>query len=202
MAKIIKNIFLYLSIYFIIISDLFIFSKSYIVLPFKIQTPKNIENITQTFNDLLDNKLIVTLQMGNPKKNIDFYSSMNEYIYYLEEGSCNSDYTSSSYYYSESKSFNESKNNNFCGVKLDECHLGSDSVYFYQDINLKSDLENKMNFYYGIKNENKNKNDKRICGIIGFKIANEPFRLYDYENFITTLKQKKVIICVKILNYF
>ena len=188
-----KYILFYFSFNFIIIFNLFILSKPYIVLPFKIQFPKNYENITQTFNDLLDNKLIVTFQMGNPKKNIDFYASMNDYIYYLEEGSCNSEYTSSSYYYTESKTFAENKNNKFCGVKLDEYHLGSDSFYLYQDIGLKTDIENKMDFYYGIKNENKNKNDKRICGTIGFKIANDPFRFYDYENFITTLKQNKII---------
>jgi len=90
--------------YFIIISNLFISINSYIVLPFKIHSPKNYDNKTKIFNELLNNKLIITLQMGNPKKSIEFYASMNEYIYYLEEGSFNKEYTSSSTYnYNESK---------------------------------------------------------------------------------------------------
>ena len=80
-----KYILLFNSFYsFIILSNLFILINTYIVLPFKIHSPKNYENITKVFNELLDNKLIITLPMGNPRKNIDFYASMNDYIYYLE----------------------------------------------------------------------------------------------------------------------
>ena len=177
----------------LIIFILFNSSISYIVLPFKIYTPKNYENITKLFNELLDNKLIITLQMGNPKKNMDFYASMNEYLYYLEEGSCNNDYPqSSSYICTESKTFIETKNKAFCGVKLDECHLGNDSLYLYQDINLKNQKEINVPFYYGNRKDNTNDN-RKICGNLGFKIGNSPFRFYEYENFVTILKQKGII---------
>ena len=176
----------------LIIFILFQSSKTYVVLPFKIYTPKNYENITKLFNELLDNKLIVTLQMGNPKKNMDFYASMNEYLYYLEEGSCNNNYPQlSSYLYTESETFNETKNKAFCGVKLDKCFLGSDSLYLYEDINLKNQKEINVPFYYGNRDDNTN-NNRKICGKLGFQIGNSPFRFYEYENFITILKQKKV----------
>ena len=165
----------------LIIFILFHSSKTYVVLPFKIYTPKNYENITKLFNELRDNKLIVTLQMGHPKKNMDFYASMNEYLYYLEEGSCNNNYPQlSSYLYTESETFNETKNNVFCGVKLDKCYLGSDSLYLYEDINLKNQKEINVPFYYGNRNDNTNDN-KKICGKLGFQISNSPFRFYEYE---------------------
>ena len=189
------NIFKSLSnaYYLLIILLIFKSSKSYIVLPFKIYETKNYENITKLFNELLDNKLIITLPMGNPKKNMDFYASMNEYIYYLEEGSCNNDYPQlSSYIYTQSETFNETKDKAFCGVKLDECHLGTDFLYLYQDINLKDQKEINVKFYYGNRKDNTN-NNKKICGKLGFKILNSPFRFYEYENFITILKQNGIV---------
>ena len=56
-----KNFFTYLIIIFF---TLFKFSESYIVLPFKINYPKIFDNITKVFNELLDNKLMITLPFG------------------------------------------------------------------------------------------------------------------------------------------
>ena len=166
-------------------------SGTYIVLPFKMNSPKNNDNISKIFNELLDNKLIISLPFGTPKKTMNFYASMNEYIYYLEEGSCNNDIISS-YNMKESKTFKE-KNKTFCGVNLDECYLGEDILYLYQDIKMKLYKELPLIFYYGYKKDNINKNDNKICGKIGFKIENGPFKFYDYDNFITLLKQKEII---------
>ena len=190
-----KYILLFNSFYsFIIISNLFISINTYIVLPFKIHSPKNYDNITKVFNELLYNKLIITLQMGNPRKNIDFYASMNEYIYYLEEGSCNKYSTSlSTYDYNKSKTFIETKSKFFCGVKLDECHLGSDYIYLYDNINLNIKRELNLTFYYGNNKENIDKNGRTICGKLGFKIGKSFFKLYEYENFITILRNNKLI---------
>ena len=177
----------------IIIFCLYKITQSYIVLPFKYSFPKNEDNITKIFNKLLDNKLMITLPIGTPRKNLNFYASMNEYIYYLEEGICNNDYNIDSLYnIIESKSFKE-KNKTFCGVKLDKCYLGEDILYLYQDINLKTVKEIPLVFYYGIREENIIKNDKKLCGILGFKIGNGPFKFYDYDNFITLLKKNNII---------
>ena len=46
--------------HFIIFFNLFINIDTYIVLPFKIYSPKISDNITKIFNELLDNKLIIT----------------------------------------------------------------------------------------------------------------------------------------------
>ena len=66
--------------HFIIFFNLFINIDTYIVLPFKIYSPKISDNITKIFNELLDNKLIITLPLGNPQKTMDFYASMNIFI--------------------------------------------------------------------------------------------------------------------------
>ena len=178
----------------IIIFCLYKNAQTYIVLPFKYNYQKNDDNnITRIFNELLVNELIITLPMGKPKKYLDFYASMNQYIYYLEEGSCDNNYnTYSSYNIKESESF-KGKNKTFCRVKLDECYFGEDVLYLYQDINLKSFKEIPLIFYYGIKKENIIKNNKKLCGKLGFKIENSPFRFYDYDNFITVLKKNNVI---------
>ena len=117
---------------------------------------------------------------------MDFYASMNEYIYYLEEGSCNRDYTLSSLY-----NYNDSKT--FVGPK--KYDLGNDLIYLYDNINLKSMKETELIFYYGQRNDNIYKNNKEICGHLGFKLTNNPYRLYDYENFMNLLKQHQIIAC-------
>ena len=183
------SIFLYL---IIIIPYLFEFISSYIVLPFKINSPQIDGNITKIFNEFLKNRLIITLPMGTPKKNVDFYASMNEYIYYLAEGSCNSNYITSSYNMNNSQTFKERKKI-FCGVNLDDCYFGEDIIHLYQDINLTSTKECSFPFYYGTRKENAYKNDKKICGELGFQIDNGPFRFYDYDNFISLLKQNGII---------
>ena len=178
----------------LIFFQLFINIDTYIVLPFKIYSPKNSDNITKIFNELLDNKLIITLPLGNPQKTMDFYASMNEYIYYLEEGSCNRDYTLSSLYnYNNSKTFNGSQKYNFCVVGINICHLGTDSIYLYDNINLKSTKEMDLVFYYGYRHDNINKFNGELCGRLGFKLGNSPYRFYDYENFMTILKNNKII---------
>ena len=137
MFEILKKIFFtYLIIIFF---TLFKSSESYIVLPFKINYPKIFDNITKVFNELLDNKLMITLPFGTPQKNVDFYASMNEYIYFLEESSNNKDNDfskSNSYNFKESKTFNN-KTKTFSIIQLKQCYLGEDNIYVYEDINIK-----------------------------------------------------------------
>ena len=195
MLKKLKNNFL---IYLILIfSEFFKSSKTYIVLPFKINNPKSNSNITKFFNELLDNKLIITLPFGTPQKNVDFYASMNEYIYFLEETSNNvdNDYSkSNSYHFKESKTFNN-KTKTISLVQLKQSYLGEDNIYVYEDINLKSTKEMTLPFYYGSREENSFLNDKnkKVIGQMGFQLENRPFRLYEYECFINQLKKNQII---------
>ena len=189
-----KNFFTYLIIIFF---TLFKSSESYIVLPFKINYPKIFDNITKIFNELLENKLMITLPFGTPQKNVDFYASMNEYIYFLEESSNNKDNDfskSNSYNFKESKTFNN-KTTTFSIIQLKQCYLGEDNIYVYEDINLKSIKEMTLPFYYGSRDENSFLNDKnkKIIGSMGFQLENRPFRLYEYESFIEQLKKNKII---------
>ena len=179
--------------FIIIFIFLFKSSLNYLVLPFKINTPSEKSNITEIISNFVDNKLIITLPIGEPKKNIDFYASMNLYLYYLEEGSCLVD-SSPTYSFYNSKSFSLKKNTSYCGVKLDSCSLCHEKLYLYEDLNLKQTTElSPFIFYYGKLSINLNKNSKDICGKIGFQIDNLPYRSYDYDNFITILKKNSKI---------
>ena len=179
-------------IYLIIIS-LIELDNTYIVLPFKFRKSPKISNLTELIYNLVTNNLIISLPFGDQKQNIDFYASMNLYLYYLEEGSCLPD-SSPTYYFNNSKSFKFDKNLTFCSVKLDKCALGREKLYFYQDINLKSTIElSDFLFYYGYKDNNINKNNKQICGKLGFQIDNLPYFYYEYDNFIKMMKKKELI---------
>ena len=179
--------------YLLIITFLFKFSFSYIVLPFKIRSPPITNNITEIVYNLADNKLIITLPIGIPEKKIDFYATMNQYIYYLEEGSCLKD-SSTSYYFSESKSFYLNKTLSRCFFKLDTCSLAQEKLYLYQDIHLKEKTEiSQFQFSFGSKKDNIYKDNKKMCGILGFQIENLPYRYYEYDSFIKILKKQSKI---------
>jgi hypothetical protein len=77
-----NNLFFYL----ILFSFLFQFNNSYIVLPFRIGEPPKTNNMSEIIDKLVDNKLIITLPIGTPEKKIELYATMNQYLYYLEEG--------------------------------------------------------------------------------------------------------------------
>lgn len=91
----------------------------------------------------MQNNIVISLPFGDPKKDIDFYFSMNLYLYYLEEGSCLPE-SSPSHYFDDSNSFSFEKNLTFCSVKLDRCSLGKEKLYFYQDINLSMDSKDDI----------------------------------------------------------
>ena len=182
-------------IYIIIISFIIKLNLSYIVLPFKIISHSKIGNLTDIVNSLSNNKLIITLPMGSPKTYMDFYSSMNEYIYYLEEDSCLYD-SKSSYNYFNSKTFSITKNLSFCSLNrmvLNKCSVGKDKLYLYQSLDLQKTIEvSDFIFYFGNRNKNEN-NYKNICGVIGFELENKPFHFYEYVNFLNMLKKKTII---------
>jgi len=188
------KIFTYLIIFFSLYNP----TKSYIILPFKIHNPNDYSNITKLFNELLDNKLIITLPFGSQKTNMDFYASMNEYIYYLEKcpkDNIDNNYINpTSYDFSESETFNN-KTKMFAITQLKKCYLGEDKIYLYEDINFSSIKEIPLMFYYGSNDEKLDINDKndKLFGHIGFKLGNAPFRLYEYEDFISVLKKNKLI---------
>ena len=189
--KINNKLYVYILIFVLLLKLNF----CYIVLPFKINSPQNSIELTEIVNFLVNNELIITLPIGDPKTNIDFYASMNEYPYYLEEGSCISNSLSStSYYYLNSNSYSLTKNVSDCVVKLDTCSLGKEKLFLYEDIYLNKIVElYPFVSYFGNKKSNINKNNKQICGKIGFQIENRPYRLYEYENFITMLKKNSKI---------
>ena len=188
-----NNLFFYLILFFF----LFQFNNSYIVLPFKISEPPKTNNISEIIDNLVDNKLIITLPIGTPEKKIELYATMNHYLYYLEEGSCLKN-TSSSYNNKDSESFFHYTKLTSCSVKLDSCSFAKEKLYLYQDINLKKKYDfSKFEFFIGNRKANSNINNNtektKICGILGFQMENLPYHYYEYDNFITSLKKSSII---------
>ena len=184
-----------LLLYIFVFVSLLKFNFCYIVLPFKINSPPSANDLTEIVNFLVNNELIITLPIGEPKTNIEFYASMNQYPYYLEEGSCISHSSSSNtYYFLNSNSYSLTRNLSDCIVKLDTCSLVQEKLYLYEDIHLNKLVElYPFISYFGNRKDNINRNNKQICGKIGFQIENRPYRLYEYENFITMLKKNSKI---------
>ena len=185
-----NNFYLYQIIIFLF---LFKFYLSYIVLPFKYNNLPQPTNLTEIVYNLIENQLIITLPLGTPKTIIDFYPSMNLYLYYLEEGSCLTN-SISSYNISNSDSFLVNYYLSSCHVRLDSCLLVQDKLYLYDDIDLKNTIEvPQFKFYYGKRNNHKKNNNNKLCGRLGFQLENLPYHYYDYFNFITTLKKNEII---------
>ena len=185
------NIIIPLINYIIIFSFLFKLNYNYIVIPFKYKTYQTTTNMTEIIYNLLDNKLIITINIGEPQTNLELYASMNQYIYYLEEGSCLAN-SSSTYNNSNSKAFSSEVlgEEDYCSILLDDCSICKDKIYLYEDINLKQKIElDNFLFYLGKKKNNININNKDICGKIGFQLENKPYIIYHYYNFISFLKQ-------------
>ena len=180
-----------ISLIIIIFSFLYKLNDCYIVLPFKYKTYQITNNLTQFIYDLIDNKVIIPISIGDPQTNIELYASMNEYIYYLEEGSCLPN-SISSYSYSNSLTFSVNEEVEYCPINQGMCSLCKDKIYLYEDINLKQKTEIDDFFFYLESKKNSN-NNKKICGRIGFQLENKPYHIYHYYNFIGELKKNSKI---------
>jgi hypothetical protein len=169
-------------------------NNCYIVLPFKLQTLNGLNNLTTMIENTMENRLIITLSIGESKEQVDFYASMNEYIYFLEEGSCLSN-TSRSYHFLTSRSFIFLKQLGFCSlnkVVYDKCSLGSEKLYLFDDIEMKELTEvSNFNFCYAEKYNIVGSN--KWCGKLGFQLDNKPYKTYHYQNFINLLKKESKI---------
>ena len=128
--KIFLNKFFHLYILLILINTTF----SYLVMPFKIPNINSSSNLSELIANIYNNKIIVTLNLGNPPSKIDFYLNMNEYYYYIKEGSCNGN-LNSFYNYSNS---NTSQIIHSASIINNKTYgFLYDSITFYEDIQLK-----------------------------------------------------------------
>ena len=158
---------------------------SYLVMPFKIPNINSSSNLSELIANIYNNKIIVTLNLGNPPSKIDFYLNMNEYYYYIKEGSCNGN-LNSFYNYSNS---NTSQIIHSASIINNKTYgFLYDSITFYEDIQLKKTKEAK-NLYFLLDEDSDKSKINNLCGSLGFNLKNRNNGLYNIENFIITLKQ-------------
>ena len=167
-----------------------------IVLPFKFLKDKSniiysLNNISgKDFLDLTTNKLITSISVGTPLKQLEIYLTMDYNLFFIGKGYCEKD--SVSYY--EPKNSNTFHSDQFYYYPFDDLRnmtIGNDTCEFFDDFNLKTKKSfNFIHLLYGSKINLLNDiiYQDKICGIMGFKLHSmensyySKFKKYSLEN--------------------
>ena len=184
------------SIYILIILFLLKNTNNYIVLPFKttnisfnnthIISDNPIEDFLSKINI---NKIYTSISFGDPKQNIDFYFSMNEFITSIDLNNCLK-YSKSTYNPMNSKSLKKIQNiNNF--------QLSNEKCSIYDDLDLSNNITvNTFQFYLRESSYPLNNNDlieyNKYCGTIGLSRFSSN-SILDKDSFIYNLKKNNII---------
>ena len=178
-----RNSFLHI----IIIFSLHNISLAYLVLPFKylINKKSKVFNFNQiSGNDFLEfssNKLLTSLSVGTPYKTLDLLLTMDYKLFFIGKGYCQKD-SKSSYEPFHSNSFTNNSFKPYAFDDLRDMTLGNDIISLYNDYNLRTNVSlNKAILYYGNKGglEKNNKQNDKICGIMGFKLHSTEDSFYN-----------------------
>ena len=177
------------------------YSNNYIILPIKFTNPKlNITEDNGSFNyvtkllaQIDKNRIYTKIKMGEPKKDIIIFLSMEDLYFGILKDYCPKEAISEyNPYFSNTFEINNSVS--FPISDLFQAKIGNDTISFYNDSKLKEKLE--ITFDFLIANKTQNDNDDFIpdsyCGKLG--LLKKYFYPYLYSNFIDNLKKEKKII--------
>ena len=179
------------------------FSKGYIILPFKSVNPKfniindNSDNFVTNFRKELDkNKIYTTILIGEPKKDLLMYLSMEDSYFAIIKNYCTKEVISTYDPYS-SKTFSIDTEKSISVSDFLNSKKGNDTIIFYNDTKFKEKLI--INFDFLIVNETKNTIDDYLpgsfCGKIGLLkkyIYYHPFPVFiDYLKKINLIQNYK-----------
>lgn len=168
--KIISNLLIFIS--------LLNFSFEYLVFPFHYLNDKskmnyNLDEITgKEFLDLITNKLVTTISIGSPLKQLELYIQMDYKMFFIGKGYCNKN--SISFYEPEKSS--TFKNSQFFSYPFDDLRnmtIGNDSCTLYNNYKLDKNITLKgLHLLYGSKINLLNDiiDKDKICGILGLKL--------------------------------
>ena len=164
---------------FLIFISFFNFSFEYLVIPFHYLNDKskmnyNLEKITgKEFLELTTNKLVTSISIGSPSKQLELYIQMDYKLFFIGKGYCEKN-SISSYEPEESTTFK--KNSSFFPYPFDDLRnmtIGNDSCTLYDSYKLDKNTTLKgLHLLYGSKINLLNDiiyKDK-ICGILGLKL--------------------------------
>ena len=137
------------------------FSKCYIILPFKSVNLKfnisndNSNNFVANFLKELDkNKIYTKIQIGEPKKEILMYLSMEDSYFAIIKDYCSKEVISTYVPYSSKTFFSIDIENSYSISDLLNSKKGNDTMTFYNDTQFKEKLI--INFDFIIDNKTKN----------------------------------------------
>ena len=175
------------------------FSKCYIILPFKSVNLKfnisndNSNNFVANFLKELDkNKIYTKIQIGEPKKEILMYLSMEDSYFAIIKDYCSKEVISTYVPYSSKTFFSIDIENSYSISDLLNSKKGNDTMTFYNDTQFKEKLI--INFDFIIANKTKNIIDDYLpdsfCGKIGLL---KNYAYISYPVFIDQLKKLNII---------
>lgn len=162
----------------LILFYLFTFSFEYIVIPFRYLNTQSkskiydFDNISgKEFLEFSTNKLVSSISVGSPPKELEFYITMEYNLFFIGKGYCEQD-TISSYVPESSQTF---KNSSFYFYPFDDLRnmtKGNDTCTMYNDYNLDKNISlNVLHLLYGSKVNLLNDiiYEDKVCGIMGMK---------------------------------
>ena len=149
--------------------------------------------VTKFLFQIDKNKIYTKISIGEPKKNISMFLTMEDSYFRILKNFCPKE-VFSSYNPFFSKTFQINNKYSFSLSDLADTKIANDTVSFFNDSKLKEKSE--INFDFLIADEIPNDADDYIpdsyCGKIG--LFKKPFYPYSYINFIDYSKRIKKII--------
>lgn len=154
------------------------FSFGFIVIPFhfyndRTNTNYNLNDISgKDFLELTTNKLVSSISVGSPFKELELYITMDYKLFFIGKGYCEK--KSISFYEPEKSS--SYTNNSFYSYPFDDLRnmtIGNDKCTLFNDYNLKTNITlNNLQLLYGtmVNISNNIYYKDKVCGIMGFKL--------------------------------
>ena len=175
------------------------FLNSYIIFPFKSVNPKfnisndNSNNFVTNFRKELDkNKIYTKIEIGEPKKEIIMYLSMEDSYFSIIKDYCSKEVISTYNPYS-SETFSIDTEKSYSVSDLLNSKKGNDTIIFYNDTQFKEKLI--INFDFLIANKTTKYFDEYLpdsfCGKIG--LLKKYMHYSSYPVFIDYLKKQNLI---------
>ena len=173
----------------------------FIVIPFHFYNDRSSNNYYlndisgKDFLELTTNKLVSTVSVGTPFKELDLYITMDYKPFFIGKGYCEKK-TFSTYIPESSTTFS---NNSFYSYPFDDLRnmtVGRDKCTFFNSYNLDRNISlNDLQLLYGsmVNISNNIYYKDRICGIMGFKLHRMQESYYSkFKSLQDTLKANNV----------
>ena len=176
------------------------YAYNFIILPFNSthfelnlnEKLNKINPVEYLLSEISKNQLYSAISIGNPPKNLEFYLTMDSFIYSILSGYCpNNSFSSYNPYLS--KNFKTETDYIISVGIINNAAIGTDNCTFYNDLNLSNNIYiDNFEFLLGNYSFFESINKNKYCGRIGLYKSN--IKTYAYaKNFIKYLNEEKII---------